>query len=431
MANGQTIGDANTVFITGSSAIEPLLQHLASVLYQEAVVQADGGTPSLGNIVKIVYQSTASCQGVNDITTPMAESASAKFMDGSTGPVATEYGCTMLSGTGSTLTIDIGASDVYPSSCTAMDLPSGFKDFDGGAIQVMEFAVPTASSESSITADAAYVVMGWGGQAPYQVGPWTDYTQIWIRPNGFLASGTEVMIGSAIGLVTTKWLSAIGDAGASQIQSGSGGVYNHLVASTKPDATIGILSAEFLDKNRGAIVLNDAGVAASGGVKPLAFQATGQDCAYYADSSGNTFDKLNVRQGRYAIWGAHHWITNVDGSGNPVGQNGNTAAVKALIDHLQHALTLPPQSDETMITAEAKTFDVPLCAMQVNRTAEVSTAGSGEMSYLPAKGCGCYFESVINNGSPVSSYCQPCGGADAGACPSAYPACNYGFCEVQ
>ncbi len=429
-ANGNTIGDANTVFVTGSSAIEPLLQHLAYVLYEEAAAASEAGTPSLSQVVKIVYQSTASCQGANDITTAMAESASAKYMDGSNAPngVAKEYACTGLSGPGSTLVIDIGASDVFPASC-GIAVPAGMKDFYQGAIQVMEFAVPTASSENSITADAGYVVMGWGGET-YQVGPWTDYTQIWIRPNGFLASGTETMIGGAIGLVTTKWLSAVGNAGAGQVQQGSGGVYNHLVASTKPNATLGILSAEFLDENRGAPVTSDAGVVTAGGVKPLAFQAAGQDCAYYADSSANTFDKMNVRQGRYAIWGAHHWVTNVDGSGNPVGLNGNSAAVAGVIAHLMHASTLPPLYDQQMIVAEAKTFDVPGCAMEVSRTREVDTMGSGEMSYLPPKGCGCYYESLINNGTPISSYCKPCGG-DAGTCSAPYPACNYGFCEVQ
>ncbi len=69
---------------------------------------------------------------------------------------------------------------------------------------------------------------------------------------------------------------------------------------------------------------------------PLAFQANGQDCGYYADSSTTTYDKLNAREGRYPIWGAHHWIANTDTSMKPVGVNGNSAAVATVISHLMH-----------------------------------------------------------------------------------------------
>src|ERR1019366_2413276 len=68
------------------------------------------------------------------------------------------------------------------------------------------------------------------------------------------------------------------------------------------------------------------------GVRQLAFQAKGQECAYYPDSTSTALDKINVRQGRYAIWGPLHMIVDVDQNGQPVGQNNNTAAVQTVIN---------------------------------------------------------------------------------------------------
>jgi hypothetical protein len=233
------------------------------------------------------------------------------------------------------------------------------------------------------------------------------------------------MIGSAIGLLPSLWLATLGDAGAPQMLGSSGLVESHLQNSSNAAAAIGILTAAVVDPNKGAPVLNDASVVTGGGLRPLAFQANGQDCAYYPDSTVSTFDKINVREGRYAIWGAHHWIVNVADGGGPVGVNGNSAAVASVIAHLMHASSLPEEVTQAMITAEAQTYDVPACAMQVSRSAEVTSTGTGggEMSYQPPMGCGCFYESIINKGTPISSYCQPCGGdagTDAGSCTGAY-----------
>ena len=74
--------------------------------------------------------------------------------------------------------------------------------------------------------------------------------------------------------------------------------------------------------------------------------------------------------------------------------------------------------------------------MQVSRSTEVSpVTGGGMASYQPPEGCGCYYESLKNGGTPYSKYCQACtADADAGgagACTSAYPKCHFGYCEAQ
>jgi len=415
----------NPVYMAGSSAAQPILQAIAGVL-------ATNNPP-----ISILYSGPSSCLGPADVVAGTQETYTWKYLDPVTGAADT---CVAGANPYPSAYVDIGVSDVFAGSCVQpqVTLTSGFKEFHG-AIQSMEIVVPWASSENSISQDAAYTVFGYGAQT-YQVMPWNQTAAIWTRNP---SSGTEVMTANAIGLVATKWLAGLSpDAAAGQETSTTGVMLTDLTASaaTFPNATIGILGAGTLDPLKGAPGTTDAG-AATGGLKPLAFQAKDESCGYYADSGLSTFDKINVRQGRYAIWGPVHLVTNVDSSGSPLAnpmnaQNlvpsttANVAAVVALVTHA--GLTVNSASAKTIITAEAKAHFVPDCAMEVARTAEVTTSTSGgEMSYAPAGACGCYFESVMGGGTTKSPYCQTCGSdtdcADAGV----YTHCNYGYCEAQ
>jgi hypothetical protein len=409
---------STAVYITGSNAVGPLLQLLANELAEL--------TPP----VSIIYQkpSTASCGGLVDVTTAAPDPSSATYLDPTTTP-ATAKGCAP-SGTG--INVDIGVSDVFASTCNGVTLAANQYDFVG-PISPYEFAVPFGSSQNVISQDAAYTVLAWGG-LQYQVPPWTTLSDIFIRNT---SAGTELVLAGAIGLPAGLWLASAPDAGASQQYTSSTALLNALqdVAASAPNAAIGILAAANVDPNKTAAVLGDGGAILSGGIKPLAFQAKGQDCGYFADSTQSALDKINVRQGRYAPWAPTHWVTNTTPSDGatpiPVGVNANSAAVAQVIAFVTHAASLTEAQDAATITVEAKSSFVSQCAMQVSRSAEVTVDASGESSYQPPTGCGCFFERVVNGGTPVSTYCQPCGGADAAACPTAYPKCNYGFCEVQ
>jgi ABC-type phosphate transport system substrate-binding protein len=408
---------ANTVYITGSSAVEPLLQLLANEL------------AALTPPISIIYQkpTTASCGGLVDVTTAVPDTSSGYYLDPTATPAAA-VGCT----TGSGVNVDIGVSDVFASTCNGVTLGAAQYDFVG-TVGPMEFAVPFGSSQNVISQDAAYTVLGWGG-LQYAVTPWTTWSDIFVRNS---SSGTELIIAGAIGLSPAFWLASAPDGGVSQQYTSSTPLLSALqdAAASAPNAAIGILASAYVDPNKTAAVLGDGGAILSGGIKPLAFQAKGQDCGYFADSTQSALDKINVRQGRYAPWGPTHWVTNTTPSDGatpiPVGVNGNSAAVAQVIAFVTHAASLSEAQDAATITAEARSSFVPQCAMQVSRSAEVTVDVSGESSYQPPKGCGCFFESVVNGGTPVSTYCQPCGGTDAAACPTAYSKCNYGFCEVQ
>jgi hypothetical protein len=191
------------------------------------------------------------------------------------------------------------------------------------------------------------------------------------------------------------------------------------------------------------------------GIKPLAFQAAGQSCAFYPDSSSAAADKLNVRQGRYDIWGPEHLVVNVDGTGNPVGvssmgANSNTAAVNAVITALTATANGPSSTSGAdagapdgggagLTEAQVKAIIdgiskpgstggvVPWCAMEVNRTGEDGPLSSYQSPYP----CTCEYENAT--AATVHSHaCTTCTSdmdcADAGA---SLTHCRYGYCEAN
>jgi hypothetical protein len=384
----------NPVYVAGSTASKPIWAALASKLTG----------------ISIIYQAPSSCVGLNDVATAVADSKPAIFEDGSSAGVA----CTNPG------PVNIGISDVFPTSCANFTVPAGFKDFQG-PIQSMVIAVPYASTEYSISSDAAYTVFGWGGTS-YPVAPWTNYQEIFIRAS---TSGNQTLIGSAIGLASTKWLSQAPDGGASQALGSATLDLQALQgagAGANASEAIGIMSSDLGDSFRGPAGVSDAG-AVTGGIRVLAFQAADQKCGYLPDSDATHFEKINVRQGRYDIWGPIHLLTAVDGSGNPTNAQAATLIKNLTFNGLTNA------EAQTIIESDANAFVTPQCAMQVSRSGEVTpVAGGGMASYQPPMGCGCYYETLKNGGTPYSANADAGG---SGACPSAYPNCNFGYCEVQ
>jgi hypothetical protein len=332
--------------------------------------------------------------------------------------------------------IDIGFSDVYPATCTATfdpNLPAvgtGTNDFLG-PVQAMTFAVPTASTENSISAEAAYMIFGFDADAGKTIMPWVTPNDIYVR---FWDSGTLEMIGKAINLGGGHWRNATTKTSA-QTAANTGGMQTDILTaggmSGHASSTIGILSTSGLET----------------GIKGLAFQGTGQSCSYYPDSTSTAGDKINVRQGRYEIWGPEHMVTNVDGTGKPAGQNnGNSTAVQTLINALASTSQLPAlQSDAgagdggvtslgdtevgSIIAAISKKTVgfIPTCAMQVSRTTEIGP----EASYVAPAACSCAFEE--SSGVPITGHnCVPCTPQNASTtCTGATPACHFGYCEAE
>ena len=403
---------SNVVYVGGSTAAQPVFQAIAN---------------TLGSAVSIVYLAPASCAGLNDIITGTKETSSASYLDPTQKKAVP---CTLPTGPTGGALLDIGVSDVYPQTCVtnlAIQAPSASqKDFPG-PVQVMTFAVPTASKANAISADAAYTVFGFDADPMLVVQPWSDPTSIFVRTN---TSGTLNMLGTAIGLAANKWRNDVtpADAGAppGQQKGGTPAMVTALTTATNADAAIGILAAQSIQFASSPVNL-----------KILAYQHKDQSCGYLPDSDSTHFDKLNVRQGRYVVWGPVHIVTNVDGSGNPLNSASMPSAPLTTIMNYVIGTgpnaTAPTQSGDagltdanrqTIIDAEAKAGVVPWCAMQVSRTSEIGP----ESSYSPAEPCGCHFESVV--GSTVSTYCTSCN-TDADCKTASYTHCRFGYCEAQ
>lgn len=283
----------------------------------------------------------------------------------------------------------LGLSDVFPETCFDLPngLPMGIADFFG-PVEAYNFVVPKASTQKSISHDAAYFVFGFGNASG--VAPWTDETLMYIRNAD---SGTQQMLGAGIGVPPDRWKGT--DAGS------SGAVVMGMQTSTNPESTIGILTAEVAGANRSSLNV-------------LAYQDTDQSCGYWPDSTPTATDKRNVRDGHYPLWGPLHLLTQVDALGYAIDPD-----TKDVVAYITGTKDVAMGFDLISLLQEASI--IPSCAMTVQRTSELGALQSA----APNRACGCYFEAL----STGSTDCQTCTGtAD---CPAERPACNYGYCEMQ
>jgi len=282
---------------------------------------------------------------------------------------------------------DIVLSDVFATTCA--DFPNGLgtvQDFQGPVLG-FGFIVPPASSAVSISAEAAYLVFGFGA-ASNVVSPWTDPATILHRDEN---SGAENVFAKTLGLDVTKF------AGTSLNSTGT--LVAQVAAATglDVDTTIGGANVGIIDSQREEI-------------RALAYQHYDQSCGYFPDSTSTSFDKRNIRDGHYPIWGVVHIYTRVDENGLPINPGANRFI----------NLTLGTDEIEGLdpIALEATSNLIPQCAMTVVRSED----GGPLSSFPPPKPCGCYFESLTGG-----TDCEEC--TSSASCPAETPECSYGYCE--
>ena len=368
---------SNTVVVGGSTAIQPFLAIMAPLL-------ATNQPPYV-----IAYQPSGSCKGVDNMFNPDPAKRKVTDIVGKQALLFDATGQTTACSFGAGATLDVGASDVFASSCNADYNPTDAIAEYLGPIQPMTFVVPSTSTETTISAEMGHTVFG-RGNTDTTSAPYVDPKLYFVRNSG---SGTQQMIARAIGVDAAKWWGR--DRGS------SGKVRDQLEAVAPADSSgaIGILSTDFADAERSRLRI-------------LAFKGTDQTCGYYPDSTQFTRDKRNVRDGHYAVWGPVHFFANVSGS-IP------NAAAAAFVTRFSL-----PRLDQPLLDAIVKSGLVPACAMNVQRSVEMGPVAP----FSPEFQCGCYFEANVPGGTAPAS-CKTCvGPAD---CPSATPACNDGFCELK
>jgi hypothetical protein len=366
---------ANAVIVSGSSAMGPFIKATAGPLLSQ------------GNI-DIFYYAPGSCTGTNAYLAAMdLTGKSADHYDA----VGMKTTCTLPAGAKA----DLGVSDVFAEVCIGGPKAADVGDFKG-PIQSMLFVVPQMSMQKAIVAEEGYFAFGFGtaGYMGATVAPWSDQTKFAIRNAG---SGTQQMVARGIQLPPDQMKGM--DAG------GSGAVVTALSTANATPVTaepaIGILSSDLYDVNRTNL-------------KALAFQGFKQKHAYYADSSATSFDKRNVRDGHYVIWGPIHLVTKLGVGGKAI-----KTQVQDFIEYVQMKKAL---GTTKVIDVIADAHVVPECAMKVKRDNEM-----GPLSpFTPAAGtaCGCYFEEHLK---PGTSGCTAC--TMTSDCGTSGKTCSNGFCE--
>lgn len=364
----------NRVVVAGSTALQPFLGVVAPLIAP----------------VQIVYQPSGSCAGVDNIFNPDPSKHVIKDIVGKQALVFSTDGMTSTQCTlGAGLETDVGISDVYASTCNSAYSPSDTIAEYLGPIQPMTMVVPTKSNETSISAAAAHEVFGMGGNGGAAM-PWTDSSLYFVRNSG---SGTQQMISLAIAVNPKQWWGID--------RKSSGGVRDLMesVPDTKAGSAIGILSTDVADPERSRL-------------RVLAFQAAGQLCGYLPDSTPFTYDKINVRDGHYVVWGPVHLFAAIS-NGTP------SATAGTIVSRFSF-----PRLDDPLLAAITHGGLVPDCAMKVKRTSEMGAL----TPYDPDYECGCYFDANVRGGKAPDN-CKACSGPND--CPASAPACNSGFCEKR
>jgi hypothetical protein len=384
----------NVIWMFGSADFGPLMRAAQPSLTAAA-------TP-----YRAVFQNNSSCNGVQAVykaTAAMADpnpgvntNTWAFFFDAN----GLQQNCWISStpGTPGTHLVDIGISDLFPGSCpTAMPPADGVVPGEyRGPVVPFVLATKAASSQQSISAEAAHLVFGNGGMPPAgspmrPAMPWLDPSKYFIRNSG---AGSTVLTSQLIGVDRAAFWGV--DRGSTDA------IRDGLINSADNEAAIGILSIDFYDKNRGNL-------------KALYLQSKGQTAGYLPDSTPTTIDKINVRDGHYPLWGYVHFVVALDHpGGNPA-----RAAANAMV-----LLFNVPKLDQKLVDDIILASETPQCAMKVQRTDEVGTDG-GNFTLRSSNdfSCGCYFDFKTRG----RTTCQAC--ATSEDCPGQSP-CNYGYCET-
>jgi hypothetical protein len=389
------------VYGAGSSALSLYVGKIA-----QAFANQDDGT--------ILYQIAGSCYGA--YTTVLADTYPLSAVPATTGPATATYFDPVQSDMNGvplqytcwidepTRTADFGVSDVFPATCLPQlaqtgGLPNNLHDFFG-PVQTMVLAVPIGSTQTSISADAAYMVWGFGSASG--VAPWTNEADLLQRSG---SSGTQSMMAATISVDPFAWHGV-------PHSSNQAVLADMLAAAANPDktvqeATMGILGADFVEDNRSQITV-------------LAFQDRGQECGYYPDSTSTAHDKQNVRDGHYPVWGPSHFIVPVSGNGQPI-----NPTVSEFIDALSGTTTI---AGLNLLQTYQERHIIPECAMHVTRSSD----GQDYQPYAPPDSCSCYYDFLTTG----QTQCVPCTNSnDCANAPDGHTSCNtfgtppVGYCE--
>lgn len=369
----------NVIYMAGTSDFGPLLKQVTPLLM--------ANNPPY----RPVFLGSTSCAGVSAVFDP----ALALIKDIPGTPTKAANYAYFFDDTGAQVScslapegnvVDVGVSNLYSTVCNSIYVSGTTVAGYLGPVVTFGFTVPAASKQDSISVEAAHIIFGLGGKTlSGTAAPWLDPAYYSIRNSG---AGSTALAAELIHVPRTAFW------GVDRLSTDN--IRDSLIASAAPDASIGVLSIDYADKNRGNL-------------RVLYLQGEGQLSGFLPDSTPTSLDKINVRDGHYPLWGYVHFYTaNYGGAPSP--------AAGAFVTRFS-----APKLDRQLVDAMIDASQVPQCAMKVGRDAEMGPLTPSSHKFQ----CGCYFDSRTTG----RTTCKAC--INTPDCPVSAPACNYGFCEAE
>jgi hypothetical protein len=385
----------NAVHGIGGSAGTAFIRNLAKAL------------AAAGEETTVVYADTGACDAMTWLVLKPNDglTKAAKYWNETTGVEGT---CTYPSG--SKQLADWGSMAQDATTCQGIAaLPNTVADWIG-PISSMSVVAPVASANQAISADALYYIYGFGPGKGHDVGPFTKPASLASRST-VSAAGLLFALAANLPLSRALYGSNLTDRPQQNVQTNQGAIdyiTSEASAVADPDSALGFCSTETVEagNNRSK-------------VRTLAFQARGQDAAWFPDSTDTASDKKNVREGRYWFWGTHHYFVRTNASGEVLNQR-----AKSFGEYFSGKRPLP--GSKAFFDVVLETNVIPQCAMKVARSKDM-----GPLSpYSPDEPCGCFFDDKKG----FDHGCTACDSADGtkdAACPEEAPVCRHKFCEVK
>ena len=362
------------IYGVGGSAQRPVLGKFAAKLV---------GT------ITVVYAAPGACNAIFYLRDGTKLKGTANYWD----PDGTQKSCDLP-----VLGVDVtygfmGNTELGCDGVTS--LPANIGKYPG-PVETANFIVPASgSSESAISAEAAYFVFGFGGTLG-KVDPWDSDNFVWGRDkNSFLT----VTLAAALDIPLNKLNKAI-DAKTNEA------TVSLVAGAASPAKAIGVVAGEIAAAYRSS-------------VKTLAYQHFDQSCGYWPDSEANKLDKRGVRAGLYFLWSPVSLFVAVD----PATKTATDPTADKFVQYFTLKEPLPGATSTLgSLELQVRSSLTPQCAMNVWRDGDAAPL----YSYAPPEPCGCYFEATATGDAPAS--CKAC--ADDGACSGATPKCRFGYCEA-
>jgi len=370
----------NVIYMTGTSDFGPLLKQVTPLL-------AANSPP-----YRAVFMAGTSCGGVSaafgatptvikDVAGTATKAANYAYYYDDTG---TQVSCTLDT---DGQVVDIGVSNLYSTVCDPTYVPGATVAGYLGPVVTFGLTVPAASTQKSISVEAAHIIFGLGGQnsAGLKASPWIAPAYYSIRNSG---AGSTALTAALIDVPRAAFW------GVDRLSTDA--IRDSLKVSPAPEQSIGILSIDYVDKDRGNL-------------RVLFLQSEGQLSGYLPDSTDTSLNKENVRDGHYPLWGYVHFYTaNVNGA--------PSAAAGAFVTRFS-----VPNLDRQLVDAMIDASLVPQCAMKVARSTEMGAFVPNPYEFQ----CGCHFDYRTTGRASCATCTTP------NDCPASAPACNYGFCETE